>query len=254
MKLHADADLGTVLSIWAHPDDETYLAGGLMAEAVDRGDRVVCVSLTAGELGTSDPEEWPPLRLGRRRHWEAAAAMAVLGVREHQILGFPDGALAEHQDQGLAVVGQLLDDVAPDTILTFGPDGVTFHPDHIAVSCVVSEAWRRRDCRGRLLYAAPTVEHLSRFRDLYEEWGVYMTDERPVGVPDDELAVRLRLDGWQLDRKLTALASMTSQTADAMARLDAELYTAQVSEEAFVDAARHRPDGAFNSYVGAATG
>ncbi len=26
--------LGTILSIWAHPDDETYLAGGLMAAAV----------------------------------------------------------------------------------------------------------------------------------------------------------------------------------------------------------------------------
>ena len=27
-------DLGTILSVWAHPDDETYLAGALMAEAV----------------------------------------------------------------------------------------------------------------------------------------------------------------------------------------------------------------------------
>ena len=46
----------TMLSIWAHPDDETFLAAGIMAAAVDRGDRVVCVSATAGELGLPDPE------------------------------------------------------------------------------------------------------------------------------------------------------------------------------------------------------
>ena len=61
------ASLGTILSIWAHPDDETYLAGGLMAAAADAGQRVVCVSATAGEQGTSDPRTWPPERLGAAR-------------------------------------------------------------------------------------------------------------------------------------------------------------------------------------------
>ena len=36
--------LGTVLSIWAHPDDETYLVGGLSAAVADAGRRVVCVA------------------------------------------------------------------------------------------------------------------------------------------------------------------------------------------------------------------
>ena len=84
-----------MLSIWAHPDDETYLAGGVMAAAAARGQRVVCVSATAGECGTDDPVTWPPERLGRVRRWEAAAAMAVLGVREHRIIGLPDGRLTE---------------------------------------------------------------------------------------------------------------------------------------------------------------
>ncbi len=55
---------GTILSVWAHPDDETYLAGGLMAAARDRGQRVVCASASAGEHGTDDPATWPPDRLG----------------------------------------------------------------------------------------------------------------------------------------------------------------------------------------------
>jgi LmbE family N-acetylglucosaminyl deacetylase len=37
---------GTILSIWAHPDDETYLAGGVMAAASANGQRVVCVTAT----------------------------------------------------------------------------------------------------------------------------------------------------------------------------------------------------------------
>ena len=94
-------DLGTILSVWAHPDDETYLAAGVMAAAADRGQRVVCVSATAGEHGTDDPETWPPARLGPVRRWEAAAAMAVLGVTEHRVLGLPDGGLADHDDEGV---------------------------------------------------------------------------------------------------------------------------------------------------------
>jgi LmbE family N-acetylglucosaminyl deacetylase len=229
------AELGTILSVWAHPDDETYLAAGVMAAATDHGDRVVCVSATAGEHGTSDPTTWPPARLARARRWEAAAAMAVLGVADHRILGLPDGGLAAHDEEGLAMIGQLLDEVRPETILTFGPDGATFHPDHIAISRWVTAGWEQRGRRGRLLYATSTVEHLDRFGELYEEWGAYMTDERPSGARPDELAIHVRLDGWQLDRKLTALRAMASQTRDLMA-LDPATYAMQAAEEAFIDA------------------
>src|SRR5215218_9951 len=164
---------GTILSVWAHPDDETYLAGGLMAAARDRGQRVVCASASAGEHGTDDPATWPPDRLGALRRWEAAAAMAVLGVTEHHIGGFPDGALADHAAAGVNWVGRLLDVVRPDTIVTFGADGITFHPDHVAVHHWVTQAWCDRGRPGRLLYAAPTVAHLDRFGARYEEWGIY---------------------------------------------------------------------------------
>jgi LmbE family N-acetylglucosaminyl deacetylase len=235
------AGLGTILSVWAHPDDETYLAAGVMAAAADGGQRVVCVSATAGERGTADPDNWPPDRLARVRRWEATAAMAVLGVAEHHILGLPDGALADHDQQGQTMVGRLLDEIQPDTILTFGPDGMTFHPDHIAMHRWVTEAWRQRGRRSRLLYATTTVEHLSRFRELYEEWDMYMTDERPSGVPVDQLALHARLNGWQLDRKLTALAAMASQTSSLIAKLDPAIYATQVAEEAFIDASRTAP-------------
>jgi LmbE family N-acetylglucosaminyl deacetylase len=228
--------LGTILSIWAHPDDETYLAGGVMAAAAARGQRVVCVSATAGERGTPDPELWPPDRLGTVRRWEAAAAMAVLGVREHRFLDLPDGELTQHAEVGLAMVDRLLAEVEPDTILTFGPDGVTYHPDHIAVHRWVSAAWHRRGRRSRLLCTATTDAHLARFGALYEEWGVFMTDERPTGVTPAELALHLRLEGAALDRKLTALAAMATQTRDAITAIGTDLFAAQAAEETFVDA------------------
>jgi LmbE family N-acetylglucosaminyl deacetylase len=230
------SSLGTILSIWAHPDDETYLAAGLMAAARDHGQRVVCVSATLGERGTPDPATWPELRLGPVRRWESAAAMSVLGVHEHHILGLPDGDLDAHEGVGLAWAARLIDHVRPDTILTFGPDGITFHPDHIAVHRWVTQAWTDGGCQARLLYAAPSVEHLARFGQLYERWDMYMSDERPAGVPADELAVHVRLREWELDRKVTALRAMASQTTELIVMLGADVYAAQVAEESFVDA------------------
>ena len=234
------APLGSILSIWAHPDDETYLAGGVMAAARDRGQRVVCVSATAGENGTPDPEAWPPARLGEVRRWEAAAAMAVLGVDEHRIADFPDGDLTRHTERGVAWVADLIDEVEPDTILTFGSDGITFHPDHIAVHEWVTRAWEDRNCRARLLYATPTVRSLEDFAPLYERWGVYMTDDRPNGVAEEDAVVHVALSGHQLDRKMTALRAMATQTGGAIEMLGDATYADLVAEEAFVavDAAR----------------
>lgn len=230
--------LGTILSVWAHPDDETYLAGGLMAAAADRGQRVVCVSATAGEQGTADPVRWPPSRLGRVRRLEAAAAMTVLGVAEHHVLGLPDGALAERDREGVDLVAALLDTVRPDTVLTFGPDGMTGHPDHVAVHRWVGEAWRRRGRPGRVLHASWTVEHLDRFGHLYEADGTYMTDARPAGVPERRLAVHLPLRGHPLDRKVAALRAMATQTAATVDAVGLDVYATLVADEGFVDAAR----------------
>jgi LmbE family N-acetylglucosaminyl deacetylase len=179
--------------------------------------------------------------------------MSVLGVHDHRMLGLPDGSLAAHESEGRARVGELLDEIRPDTILTFGPDGATGHPDHIAVHRWATEAWRRHGCRGRLLYATSTVEHLDRFGDTYEEWGVYMSDDRPSGVPVDRLALRVLLDGRDLDRKLTALRAMATQTSAVVAALDEATYADLVSEEAFVDASSlfdadlHEPSFALTS-------
>lgn len=228
-------ELGTILSVWAHPDDETYLAGGLMAAAVDAGQRVVCARATAGEHGTDDPATWPPARLAQVRRWEAAAAMAVLGVADHRWLGHADGSLADVDlRQGVDQVAELIAEVQPDTVVTFAPDGATFHPDHRTVSTWVTEAWRATGCPGRLLHVVATTDHLAEWGPLYEEWGVYMTAERPIGRRRDELAVHLVLEGDALDRKVAALRAMATQVGPAVALLGEDRFAASNREEAFV--------------------
>ena len=233
----AVAELGTILSVWAHPDDETYLSGGIMAVAASNGQRVVCVSATAGELGTSEPGLWPPERLGRVRRWEAAAAMAVLGVGEHRFLDLPDGGLAAlDPGEPVARLTALVEEVRPDTILTFGPDGGTFHPDHQTVSAWSGRAWEAAGSPGRLLHAAPADDHLAEWAELYERWNVYMTDERPSGVPAGDLAIDLRLDGELLDRKVAALSAMYTQIGPSLAAIGEDTFRAANDRESYVEA------------------
>ena len=74
--MSGDNPLGTILGIWAHPDDETWLCAGLMARAARAGDRVVCVTATRGELGSPDEERWPsgaPLAAVRTAEMERRA-------------------------------------------------------------------------------------------------------------------------------------------------------------------------------------
>jgi LmbE family N-acetylglucosaminyl deacetylase len=237
------AALGTILSVWAHPDDETYVAGGIMALAVANGQRVVCLSATDGEKGTDDPDTWPPERLGRLRRWEATAAMAILGVTDHRLLGHPDGGLAALDRPG--PVGQLVDvlhEVRPDTVLTFAPDGGTFHPDHQAVSAWVDEAWREAGSSARILHEAITDEYLQRWGHLIETWGVFMSDERPVGVPVADLALDVQLTGPFLDQKIAALCAMHSQIAPSLALVGESDFRAINSRETFIVAdSRPRP-------------
>jgi LmbE family N-acetylglucosaminyl deacetylase len=229
------ADLGTILSIWAHPDDETFLAGGVMGMARDRGQRVVCVSATAGEHGTDDPATWPPERLGALRREESAAAMRVLGVEDHRWLGFEDGTLAGLDPTlGVARVAELLDDVAPDTVLTFAADGMTFHPDHMAVHAWVREACASRGDGCRLLCAAVEAGFYGSQHEVLETWGVYMSEERPAGVPAHDLALHLDLDDAVLDRKLAALDAMPSQVGPSLTVLTRAQFRAVNRQESFV--------------------
>src|SRR6478609_2030889 len=67
-------DLGTLLGVWAHPDDEAYMTAGLMSMARSAGHRVVVATATKGEAGTDDPRAWPPWMWSNTAGWVIGTA------------------------------------------------------------------------------------------------------------------------------------------------------------------------------------
>ncbi|MGA4726955.1 PIG-L deacetylase family protein [Micromonospora taraxaci] len=232
-------ELGSILGIWAHPDDEAYLSGGLMAMARDAGSEVVCVTATRGERGTSDPVTWPPDRLAVIRQDELTRSLGVLGVTKHHWLGYSDGECADiPAAEPVARLSELIDEIRPDTIVTFGPEGHTGHPDHQAVSAWAESAFRRAAPAGtRLLHAAVSHEWAQTWSDVHREFGIFQ-DGYPLAVDHDQLAVELVLDAGTLERKLHALTAQASQTSGLITLMGLSRYTRWVSQESFVEATR----------------
>ncbi|MGJ7440012.1 PIG-L deacetylase family protein [Aquipuribacter sp. MA13-6] len=234
--------LGTVLGVWAHPDDETMLAGGLMHLLRGGGSRVVCATATRGERGTDDPARWPPHRLAAQRDRELRRALRRLGVDEHQYLrapgaGLVDGRLHEVPwERGVVAVADLIARTAPDTVVTFAPDGFTGHGDHRRVGAWTDAAFRLAGRDGsRLLHVARTRHWWQEGPGSWLDVRMDLDDPRlPHGVADDELALDLQLDGRVLDRKVSALRAHRSQTPQLVRALGPGRLREWLAREQFV--------------------
>ncbi|HSK96464.1 MAG TPA: PIG-L family deacetylase [Euzebyales bacterium] len=226
----------TVLSVWAHPDDEAFLAAGALADAVDRGWRVVCVYATRGEQGWQGPPEWAPRDLGVTRSGELADALAAIGVQERWCLDYPDGGLTDVPFAvGVARMLTVLDEIEPDMVLTFGPDGFTGHPDHMAVSAWVTAAVRHRDVGTPVWHSAVTGEWVSRFGPALNEFDAFWPGH-PIATPISDVAWSRSLDERLLDRKIAALRAHHSQTAHLFAAFGEPFLRAMMATEWFCDA------------------
>lgn len=209
----AVGDLGTVLGVWAHPDDDIYLSAGLMALAVERGERVVDVTATRGEGGSMDEERWPPDTMATVRTDELERSLEILGVREHRFL---DGCLdvdmtTPLDDVGAAQVVEIVRDVQPDTVLTFGPDGMTGHEGHKSVCRWATDAFREAAPDGaRLFYATATPDWVDRWNDQLAPFRIFLQGY-PVTTPRDQLAIAFELPDHLLDRKFAAIQAHESQ-------------------------------------------
>jgi LmbE family N-acetylglucosaminyl deacetylase len=232
------SDIGVLLGVWAHPDDEAYVSAGLMAAVRAAGGRVVVVTATRGEHGTSDPQAWPPERLARIRERELAASLAALDVREHHWLGYADGDLHRvAPSRGAADVAAVIDDVRPDTVVTFGPDGLTGHTDHQTISAWVDAAATATRATSRIWHATLTPRFHTEWSDVNTAAGLWMPGARPPSTPLDRLAFTVDCDEDLLDSKLVALRAHASQTAPLVDMLGVEQYRQWWAMESFAAAA-----------------
>ena len=228
------SELGTTLAVWAHPDDETYLAGGLLPLLREAGQRVVCVTATRGEA--ADPRATPAERsaLAATRTAELLEAAGVLGIDEHHWLDLPDGGCHLVDPHGPARrIAAIAHEIDVDTIVTFGPDGFTGHPDHRAVSAWVDQAVALGADPVRVLHAAMTYADREAGRELDEQFGVYALGEPRLCRPD-EVALLVELSGAALNRKVEALVRQRSQTAGIIEALGLPRFAEWVSREVFV--------------------
>ncbi len=218
----------TLLGVWAHPDDESYLSAVLMSRVVKLGGRVVLAMATRGEAGgIGDPDELAVLR-----ERELRTAMSGVCVRDVRFLGYADGQCASADaDEAVGSIMALIEEVRPDVIVTFGPDGITGHPDHVAVSGWTTAAAAALG-HDRLLYVAMTDEFLTRHESLHSDLGVWMGGE-PTSVGENDLALRVVPTPLEQELKSRALRAHASQTGPLIDLIGAEAFDGWWVDEFF---------------------
>ena len=234
-----------LLAVHPHPDDETIACGGVLARYVDEGARVKVVTCTGGEEGSNlagidlGDEDIPSVRLR-----ELAAALDVLGVDEHEFLGYRDSGMAgeasnEHQDSFHradldAAAGRLAAIVRrfrPHVVISDDELGTYGHPDHVKAHRVTDRAieiaadpealpddgepWA---VPKRYVHALPK-SRLIAFHERMLEQGLSSPfgdepiedgGDLPFGTPDGQITTAIDVRPW-LGRKREALRAHASQ-------------------------------------------
>ncbi len=136
---------GRLLLVLAHPDDESFFCAGTVARHVASGGEAALVCATRGERGSQPvPPVCEPGELGRVRSAELRAACQIMGVSRLTFLGYGDGGLAAaERDEAVARISRVMAGYHPEAVVTFGPEGIYRHPDHVAVHHLTVVAFDR---------------------------------------------------------------------------------------------------------------
>jgi len=231
--------------VFAHPDDDSFGVSGSMAMHRDDLEALVVLA-TSGEAGMiADPSLSTRENLGAVREEESRASYRAIGVApEHHFLRYPDGGLKDLDPAPIvAQVTDLLTAFRPDVVVTFGPEGVTKHDDHIYMGRVGTEAFHlaRAKSEGgfrRLYHVGIPASRIEAFREMQRQMGQEPFDPeapfQPRGVPDETVTVWV--DATKVfDLKHEALLAHRTQMAE-MDDIPEELRPMVFGLETFVQA------------------
>jgi N-acetyl-1-D-myo-inositol-2-amino-2-deoxy-alpha-D-glucopyranoside deacetylase len=192
-----------LLGVFAHPDDESLAAGGLIARHTAAGGRADVVTTT-----------WAP---GTGRAAELAAALRLLGAGEPRLLGYADARVPESApgcprlldvplDEAVDRLAAHIDEVRPEIVVTHdGHGGLTGHPDHerthrITALAVAASVWRA----GELWLATHPQSAVAPLLDL-------VGGRRAVhSSPDEQVDLALDVEPW-LAAKVAAVLAHASE-------------------------------------------
>lgn len=228
----------TLLTVHAHPDDESISTGGVMARYAAEGARVVCVTCTGGEHGEIVvPELDTPenhARLAEMRREELRRALGHLGNIEHHWLGYVDSGMMGTPENDAAesfwqadfdaAVERLLSivrDVRPHVMLSYNDFGGYGHPDHIRAALITKAAFERAgDEEPAPLKLYETVVNFARreeVRRVAEERGAETWWQPAADESDDE-----RQQREALMAEMVAAAGPITTSVDVTDQIDAK--------------------------------
>ena len=150
-----------ILGVFAHPDDETSCAGGTLSRYAQTGVEVYVATATRGEQGMLGTHGQVVTRedLPGVREAELRTVLHMYGAKPPIFLGYRDQEVSHaNADALIAKIAAVMAAVTPDVVLTFGPLGLSGHPDHVAVHRATVAAFHHfRHCttvQPRLYYKA----------------------------------------------------------------------------------------------------
>ena len=242
--------------VFAHPDDDSYLIGGTLLLHPGRIEPTL-VFATSGEAGpiaagsAATRQTLGAVREGEQRPWLEAVGYPQAATH---FLRHPDYRLPEVPFERLVVqVEAVLRKARPQVVVTFGPDGLTSHHDHVRAGEAAAEAFRRaRAAEGepgdaflRLYQAAYPRSAVDRFYAGVRAGGFEYGQEGNLfdltGVPDDWIAVRVDTRAVA-GRKWAAILRHGSQL-DEHQHIPESLRWIVLDAECFVQAHPHRAPG-----------
>ncbi len=252
-----------LLAVFAHPDDETFSVGGTLSRYAQEGAQVTLVCATRGEVGEiADPALATPETLGQVREAELECAAKSMGVKQLLFLDYRDSGMAGTPENGdpRAFVNAPADEVVkrlvriirrlrPQVMVTFGPDGIYGHPDHVTIHRRATEAFYAAADPGRfpelgaawqasrLFYAAVPCSMLGAMRQALLAAGedtAELDRMEAAGCPDENVQAMIDVSGT-VEAKWEALNCHRTQfgPGNLFRRLPQEAMRRAISEEDF---------------------
>jgi len=205
-----------LLVVVAHPDDESFGCGSVLAAASAAGDETVVLCATRGEAGESRirTDDLAALREG-----ELHEAARILGVGRVVLLGHADSGMDGEPAPGTlaaaltaAVVAEVLavvDDVRPDVVVTL--DASDGHRDHAAIRDATLAAV---DAAG----SPPATYLWCLARSSMAKWARHVHGHEAylamgdLGTPDDEITTVVDVS-VHLETRWAAIHAHASQAS-----------------------------------------
>jgi mycothiol S-conjugate amidase len=232
-----------LLSVHAHPDDESSKGAGTVAKYTAQGVRTVLVCCTGGEAGdilnpAMDTEE-VRANLHAVRMQELERATSIIGYTDVEMLGYRDSGMPDTPfnedpacfakadfDEAVGRLVKIIRATRPQVIITYGDDQQGYpHPDHLRVHDITLPAFEKAGDAGaypdagepwqplKLYYSAWSRQRMIAMHEKFLELGMESPfGERWVNRPSQDERITTKIDVSDfMDQRREALLAHATQ-------------------------------------------